>query len=133
MKQHRDNLTNNGGVLCFKEDGIEYALGYLFNLDGRTFCPSTGPWTGISPEDKDAHNKALSEAELKGLDENCKVGQRGTFYLTPNPSRVTTFTGTVVSTDVFINGQSITFSRKGKTFRGRLQKDSDCFNFSRIS
>jgi hypothetical protein len=133
MNKHRDNLTNHEGLLCYKEDGVEYALGYLFNMDGTTFCPMTGRWTGISFEEKDAHNKVLSEGELKGLDENCEVGQYGTFYLTHNPSRVTTFTGTVVSTDVFINGQSITFSRKGKTFRGRLQKDADCFNFRRIS
>ena len=133
MKQHRNNLTNNGGVLCFKDRGVDYHLGYLFSVDGKTFCPNTGSWAGISPEEQDAHNQALSNAELEGLDNRCEIGQGGAFYLTPNPSRVTTFVGTVVSSDVFINGQSITFSRKGKTFRGRLQKDADCFNFTRIS
>lgn len=131
--KHRDTLTNQEGLLCFRENNTDYALGYLFSFDGSTFCSMTGRWTGISFEEMDAHNKALSEGELKGLDEKCKVGQYGTFYLKPNPLRVTTFTGTVVSTDVSINGQSITFTRKGKTFRGRLQKDADCFNFRRIS
>lgn len=133
MNQHRDNLTVKDGLLCFNEKGAEYALGYLFHFDGKTFCPSTGPWAGISFEEKDAHNKALSEGELKGLDENCQIGQGRTFYLTHNPLRVTTFIGTVVTTDIFINGQSITFGRKGKIYRGRLQKDADCFNFRRIS
>lgn len=133
MKQHRDNLTNKEGLLCFKENGAEYALGYLFNFDGRTFCPSTGPWAGISPEDMDTHNKVLSEAELKGLDEKCQIGQCGTFYYNEKEKAVKTWVGTVVSTDISINKISITFSRKGKTFRGRLQKDADCFNFTRIS
>ena len=133
MKQHRNNLTNEGGILCFREKGVDYHLGYIISFDGTTFCPNSGQWKGISPEEKDAHNKALSECELEGLDNRCGIGQGGTFYLTPNSLRVTTFTGTIVSTDVSINGSSITFARNGKTFRGRLQKDADCFNFRRIS
>lgn len=133
MKQHRNNLTNNGGVLCFKDRGIDYHLGYLFSFDGKTFCPNTGSWAGISPEEQDAHNQALSNAELEGLDARCEIGQGGTFYYIPADNAVKTFVSTIVSKEVFVSGKSITFRRNGKTFRGRLQKDADCFNFRRIS
>ncbi len=133
MKQHKDNLTNHGGVLCFKENGTVYHLGYLLHHDGSTFCPSTGRWSGISPEDKDAHNQALSNAEIEGLDARCDIGQGGTLYYVETDKAVKTFVGTIVSKNVSIKGNSITFVRRGKTYRGRLQKDADCFNFTRIS
>jgi hypothetical protein len=114
-------------------DGKETCLGYLMNFNGRGVYSPDGK-VEVTPEDCEAHNKALSQAEIDGLDNNCDVGQWGTFYYTPKPDKkfVTTFTGTVVSTDVYVHGQVITFHRNSKTYRGRLQKDAECFNFKRI-
>jgi hypothetical protein len=98
----------------FREHGV-------FSPDGKI---------DVSVEDADKHNQLLSQAEIAGLDQNCQVGQGGTFYNIHG--YVGTFTGTTVAT-AQIRGNSITFYRNGKTFRGRLQKDADCFNFKRIA
>ena len=87
----------------------------------------------VSAEEADAHNKAYDEASLKGLDESCQIGQGGTFYYNDKDRTVKTFNGTVVSIFVRRSGTTITFGRKGKIFRGRVQKEADCFNFRRIS
>jgi hypothetical protein len=68
---------------------------------------------------------------LVGLDEKCEVGQGGTFYT--DGKRVTTFLGTVVSEDTSRTGQSLTFRRSGKVFRGRMSKEHDMFNFRRVA
>jgi len=129
----RDVLTNSDGLLTYNKDGKTHCLGYIFAHQDVAFCPGTGGWKGITTEELEAHNKALSQAEIKGLDENCQIGQGGTFFYKESPRSVVTWLGTVVSECISVKGISITFKRNGKTFRGRLQKDADCFNFKRVS
>ena len=129
----REDLENIGSLITIK--GTDACLGDLMYFDGHgTYDPDHG-LVPVSKEEADTHNKLLDEARLDGLDRNCEVGQGSFFYFTAKaPDRkVTTFVGTVVSTDVQVNGKSITFVRKGKTFRGRLRKDADSFNFRRVA
>lgn len=124
----------NGGMITI--EGTSNCLGYLMNFEGHGVFDASIGKVDVTPEQAEKHNKVLDEAMLKGLDETCKVGQYGTFYWTKNGVHgVTTFLGTVVAPrcDCQLKGNSITFTRKGRTFRGRLQKDADCFNFKRIS
>ena len=107
----------------------EVALGYLIDFTGHGIYSPDGK-IEVTKQEMDAHNAALAMAELKGLDENCQVGQRGTFYY--SGGKVSTFTGAIVSENVFVQGKSITFTRNGKQFKGILQKDADCFNFKRV-
>ena len=129
----REDLENIGSLITIK--GTDACLGDLMYFDGHgTYDPDHG-LVPVSKEEADTHNKLLDEARLDGLDRNCEVGQGSFFYFTGKaPDRkVTTFVGTVVSTDVRVNRQSITFVRKGKTFRGRLCKDADSFNVRRVA
>lgn len=121
-------IQNHGGLLTVENEGKNTSLGYLFDFNGRGVFSPDGK-VEIAPELVDAHNKALSQAELDGLDNNCQIGQYGTFYYVNG--KVTTFMGTVVSEIVRISGKVITFRRKGKVYSGRLQKNADCFNFRR--
>lgn len=124
------NIVNEQGLLCSKgPDGKLQALGFMINFGNRGVFSPDGK-VEITPADMEVHNKILSEAELKGLDENCQIGQRGTFYYVGG--KVSTFTGVEVSTDVRVKGTSITFTRHGKVFRGRRQSEADCFNFRRV-
>jgi len=107
----------------------EHCAGYLFDFTGHGIFGPDGK-LDVTAEQAETHNRLLSEAELLGLDQNCQVDQYGTFYYTN--SKVTTWLGTVVSEDMTVHGKTITFRRSGKVYRGRLQKDADCFNFRRI-
>ena len=122
-------IKNNGGLLTMEQEGKEVCLGYLFNFGTERGIFSPDGKTEVTAEEAEIHNKVLSEAELKGLDENCQIGQHGTFYYVKG--KVTTFMGTVVSELVRVSGKVITFRRQGKVYAGRLQKDADCFNFRR--
>lgn len=120
-------LKNDNGLWLDEESG--HLIGYLFDFTGKGVYSPDGK-VEITPEQAKIHNDLLSQGEIKGLDENCKVGMYGTFYYIRR--QVQTFMGTIVSADVSVKGNSITFKRNGRTFRGRLQKDADCFNFKRI-
>jgi hypothetical protein len=112
-------------------------LGDLMHFQGHgTFDPYYGR-VDVTKEEAEIHNKAFGQARLEGLDKNCKVGQGSSAYLTRNKGtqrcEVTDFVGTVISTDVNISTTTITFRRKGMTFRGKMRKDSDNFNYRRVS
>jgi hypothetical protein len=141
-------LENLGSLITYKEDGEDRCLGCLFHSEQHgTFDPTFGK-VDVTKEQADIHNRLLDEAMLDGLDKNCEVGQGGTLYFKPGTNgtpldkrgphfvahcnQVTTWGGTVVSTNVEKKGNSITFKRAGKTYRGRLQRDADCFNFKRV-
>jgi hypothetical protein len=109
----------------------ENVVGYIFNFAGHgDFYPNGKLGIGFTPEQVATHNATLSAAEVKGLDENCEVGQYGTLYWSPTKG-VHTWIGLYVA-DYTLKGRTITFERKGKMFRGRIQKDADCFNFRRV-
>jgi len=124
-------FDNLGSLITYMQDGVEYCLGDLMHFQERgVFDPTLG-LVDITPEDAQTHNRLLDEARIAGLDKNCEVGQGGTFYWSPERG-VTTFIGTKVA-DFKLRGKVITFSRAGKTYRGRTQKDAECFNFRRVA
>src|SRR5215475_11387996 len=109
-------LENIGSLITYKDDGgNDVCLGYLFNFTGHGVFSPDGK-VEVSPEDADTHNKLLDEGMLLGLDNNCQIGQHGTFYYT-NKS-VHTWCGAIVadSSHTSVNGVSITFRRGGKTY-----------------
>lgn len=120
-----------GYLLDFTEKGIPKAgsnevVKGIWSPDGQI---------DVTPEVARIHNETLSQAEILGLD-NAEVGQWGILYVAKVQNlitRVTTWTGTIVSTQIKVNGKSITFYRNGRSYRGILQKHSDCFNFKRIT
>jgi hypothetical protein len=123
--------SNDHGMLMAAED---QCFGHLFHFEGHgVYDPELG-LVDVDPALVDPHNKILDEAYIKGLDENCKVGQGSFFYHTKKDGRdqVTTFTGTLVSSDVTLKGKSLTFRRAGKTYRGRISKNAQSFNFKRV-
>jgi hypothetical protein len=114
-------------------EGTNQCLGYLMYFEGKgTFDADHGK-VDVSKEQVDTHNNHLDEAMLKGLDENCEIGQHGTFYVDANHKKISTFIGTVVSDVVEKKGPLLTFTRKGKRYRGRTSKHHDLFNFKRIA
>ena len=128
-------LDNLGSLIPYKNDkGEDQCLGYLMDFIGRGIYDASYGRVEVSKEHADTHNKLLDEAMLKGLDENCQIGQGGTFYY-QGKGKVTTFLGTVVSEQLTVSpgGRNIEFYRKGKLYRGRLRKEADCFNFRRVS
>lgn len=127
-------LDNLGSLITYKDEDEDRCLGFLMNFTGHGVYDASLGKVNVTPEQADNHNRLLDEALLKGLDENCQVGQCGTFYVGQHDSRtaIKTFLGTVVSADVSIKGQSLTFRRNGKVFRGRMSKQHDLFNFRRI-
>lgn len=124
--------ANVGGMLMVEENR---PFGHLIHFEGKgVYDPSHGQ-VDVDPSLVDAHNTILDEALVKGLVENCKVGQGYFFYYRQKDGKtqVTTFTGVVVSDDVTLKGKSLTFTRLGKTYRGTLKKDEENFNFTRVA
>jgi hypothetical protein len=139
----RDELLHIGSLITYMDGDQEQMLGDLIYFKSLgsdqtphgTFEPSLGK-VDVTEEEAKLHNVALDKARLDGMDKNCEVGQGSFAYLsgeTPSTYRVNTFSGTVISTDVSVSETSITFKRNGKTFRGRRSKNSECFNFRRVS
>lgn len=125
-----------GSLITYREHGTDQCLGHLMEFKGHgVYEPNLGK-VDVSSEHAAAHNQALDQALIDGLS-GCEVGQGGFFYFSPThgtrSGQVTTFTGLLVSEDVTVRGQVITFRRDGKTYRGRLTKDADSFNFRRVS
>jgi len=135
----RADMLHLGSMITYiaeEGDEKETCLGDLMYFDhgiGKGTYDSYFGKVDVTPEEAAIHNKFLGDARIKGLDESCEVGQGGFFYLNKDKQAIITFGGDVVTTDYNINGNSITFRRNGKTFRGRLGKHSDAFNFRRVS
>jgi hypothetical protein len=123
-------LENKGSLITIV--GTTQCLGYLFTHQNSSFDAEHGK-VEVTPEEATKHNECLSVAELKGLDENCQVGQMGIFFANRPNNTVNTWTGALVSDNVSIVGKKIRFTRLGKTFSGLLRADSDNFSFKRIS
>ena len=107
------------------------ALGYLMDFKDKGIFSPNGKMD-VTPDEAQKHNAALSAAEIKGLDDNCQVGQMGIFYYTPTKG-VHTWIGTVVSPNPSVGKHMIAFTRNGKTYRGLLRQNDDSFTFKRIS
>ena len=126
----RSQLENIGSLITVK--GTNTCLGPLFAFSSGNIFDATYGKVPITKEESEAHNKAFDKAIVEGLDENCQIGQIGTFYYNDTEKTVKTFNGTLVSSNVRRSGPVVTFFRNGKTFRGRVQKDAECINFKRI-
>ena len=120
--------------MTYPDNHRERCLGYLFEFPGHGIFEPTFGKTEVSSEEATAHNRLLSEAQTQGLDNNCAVGMGGLFYAKKENGQliVVTWLGDEVSRDVRVQGNVITFQRKGMTFRGRLRQNEDCFFFKRI-
>ena len=127
-------IRNRGSLLTYQDNDCERCLGYLFEFPGRGVFEPTFGKLDVSSAEAQIHNQLLSQAEIKGLDDNCAVGLGGTFYLKSQHDQpvVITWLGEAVSHDVRIRGRMLTFRRRTMTFRGRLRQREDCFNFKRI-
>ena len=128
-------LDNLGSLITYRDEGKDRCLGYLLSTEPWGVYDSTFGKVDVTPEQAAIHNKLLDEASLKGLDENCEIGQGGSFYLVRQDRRpvVRTWIGTLVSDQCSVNGHSVTFMRNGKAFRGRTSSEHDLFNFKRIA
>lgn len=123
-------IENNDGVLL--HDG--QCLGYLMHFPGKgTYDPDLGR-VEVSKEDADRHNRLLDQMLVEGL-RNCRIGQGYHFYLTEQDGKrvVTTWAGSVVDPAPVLKGTSVTFRKFDHTFRGRLSKEDQVFNFKRIA
>ena len=129
-------LLHKGSLITFQPKGgdKEQCLGYLMYFQGHgVYEPSLGK-VDVTPSEAEAHNAALSGAEIQGLDANCRIGMGGTFYMGASGSKpaVRTFIGAVVTEDVAVKGQNVTFHRKGMTFKGHKRND-DLLFFERVA
>lgn len=78
----QDAIRNDNGLLIDARSNT--VLGYLFNFSGHGVFSPDGK-VQITPHEANIHNKCLSRAEVLGLDNACRVGQRGTLYLVMGP------------------------------------------------
>jgi len=129
-------LLHKGSLITSrpKDGDKERCLGYLMHFNGHGVYEPTFGSVDVTAQEADAHNAALSRAEIDGLDGNCRIGMGGAFYLgiSGGKSIVRTFIGEVVSEDVKIQGHGVTFRRKGMTFKGH-RRDDDLLFFRRVA
>ena len=127
-------ILHRGSLMTYQDNGQERCLGYLFDFPGRGVYEPTFGKLDVTSEEAKTHNQLLSRAEIEGLDQNCAVGLGGMFYTRKADGHtvVATWLGEEVSREVRVNGNVLTFTRKGMTFRGRLRQNEDCFCFRRI-
>ena len=127
------SIENRGSLMTVANTNT--CLGYLMEFGERGIFEPTYGKVEVTPEEAKKHNECLSSAEIKGLDDNCQVGQMGIFYFDRAKKQVHTFLGTLVSDKVQLTagGKGITFLRNGRQYRGLLRKDDDSFTFKRIS
>ena len=133
-RQSPPAIRNRGSLLTYEDHGVERCLGYLFEFRGHGLYEPTFGKLDVGADEARTHNQLLSQAEIKGLDENCAVGLGGRFYTrkAERQTIVVTWLGEVVSQDVQIRGQVLAFRRQAMTFRGRLRRNEDAFGFKRI-
>lgn len=131
-------LLNRGSLITYlaaPEAENESCLGYLMDFGARgIFDAVLGKLADLTPEEAKLHNQFLDDALIEGLDTGCDIGKGGTFYAVQSGSKrvVKTFIGTLISDNVTVRGPSITFYRKGMSFRGRLPRSGNAFNFRRV-
>lgn len=132
----RTELENLGSLITYKnEEGEDQCLGSLLhNPERGTFEPNFGKMD-ITKEEAEIHNKELDTALIKGLMENCEVGQGGNFYAEPTGSvyKITTWTGLEVG-EALRNGRKIRLRLEDKAFEAKLPAtDSSYVFFKRVA
>jgi len=138
MNGHRKHtppqILNRGSLLTYQDDGQERCFGYLFEFAGHGIFDPTFGKLEVTSEEAKTHNRLLSQGEIEGLDNHCVTGMGGMFYTRKMDCQtlVITWLGEEVSRDVHVTGRTLTFRRKGMTFRGRLHPNRNVFSFRRI-
>jgi hypothetical protein len=108
-------------LITYEDQGIERCLGYLLVAAGRGVFEPTFGRVDVTAEEAKLHNRALSAAEIQGLDKTCEIGQGAVFYPAEAPGGsivVSTWTGDRMA-EATRPGNRIYFRRSGKTFVGR--------------
>jgi len=123
-------LENEGGLLTYQEDGVNRCLGYLMHFPDHGVYDATLGLVNVTPEDAQKHNAIFDEMMVKGLDENCQVGQGNNFYVSGNT--VKTWLGTVLG-EATKKRSTYTFTRKGMTFTGKLPAGEEVAFFERVA
>lgn len=141
-------LENLGSLITYTLDGHPQMLGSLMDFKEKGVWDAQWGKVPVTPAQAAEHNWLLDEALVEGLDNRCDVGQGGYFYIRPaklatgERISVTLFTGVVVADADHIAeerkpGQkavTVTFERKGKTFRGKWKRsEGDHVFFKRVA
>jgi hypothetical protein len=119
-------------LITFGDGDRECCLNYLFHsAQHGVFEPNFGK-VDVTPEEAKLHNAALDKALVDGLDNQCEVGQGGTFYL--RDGQIKSWLGTTLAPALKRQGRHYTFVRGGRKFRAtkRSRKD-DTIWVQRIS
>lgn len=138
MSKTKTQPTFNGvgSLITYQDDGgANCCLGYLLCFKGHgVYDPHFGR-VDVTPESAEIHNRLLDAALLGGLDRNCEIGMGGSFYVGHQDGWlvIKTWCGTLVSDNCTRNGNSVTFRRGGKMYRGRASKGTDLLNFRRVA
>lgn len=123
-------LESESGLLTYEEDGVNRCLGYLLIAEGHGVFDANLGKVEVAPEAAQKHNTVFDEMMVKGLDENCQVGQGNNFYISGNT--VKTWLGTVLGEATKVRS-TYTFTRKGMTFTGKLPKGEEVAFFERVA
>lgn len=124
-------IYNKGSLMTFFKDGKEHHLNYIFCAEGKgCFEPDLGK-VEVTLEEAEKHNTLLAEAEVKGLDEMCAIGQGRTFYV--RNGIATTWTGLSVGPVEKFGAKRLKLTRNGRVFIGIPHKNEDAVFFERTS
>ena len=134
VTKNAPEILHRGSLMTCLDNDNERCFGYLFDSPGHGVFEPTFGKLDVSAEEAMTHNRLLSRAEIEGLDQNCAVGLGGMFYTRKADGHtvVATWLGEEVRRQIRVTGNTLTFTRKGMTFRGRLRRDQDCFCFKRV-
>jgi hypothetical protein len=120
-------LENKNGLFVY---GESRCLGYLIDFPGHGVYDAEHGRVDVPREDMDRHNEILDKMMIKGLDENCEIGQGHNFYVIGD--KVKTFLGVELG-DARIRGSACSFTRKGKTFFAEISEEHEVAYFERIA
>lgn len=138
-------FENLGSLITLQ--GSNTCLGFLMDFKERGVWNAVYGQVSVTPEHAIIHNKTLSDAIVKGLDEQCQIGQGNSFYLIEpalgkgGQVKITTFIGDVLASGSQVTitrpqGKrkiTVTFVRNGRKFRGAWKRsDGDLVHFMRI-
>lgn len=118
--------------------GKRQCLGDLMHFEGHGVYDPTYGKVPVTPEDAKAHNAALDQARMAGL-EHCKIGQGDIAYWKADPPSLVTFSGTPFShRTTTVAGNTVYFERTMKNgdvwrFRATKRRGSDMYTFVRVA
>jgi hypothetical protein len=127
-------IRNDAGMLLVGTEDRERCLGHLMDFGDHGLHSPEGKVSGISKEEATEGNRLLDVGMVEGLDSNCEVGQGAWFYpkqTATGRTEVRTWTGIRVDESAQRIDGGIEFQRKGKTFEGELEEESEAVFFIR--